>query len=401
MKRKVQSLGWLTVLFTFALLWASPLMAAEYMLQIVNTWVSDENCNDLSGIEGVKLAEGGEFKYIPSTKTLIMKNVTVSVNDDWKAIWNRGVEGLTIEVSGTNLLETAKGVLAIEKTTLITGSGTLSVKSSTDSDYAVFVGNTTLTISNITLDASGKYGVVGVLNSNNGKLLLKNTDVVATGTESAVFALESFTTEKCRIAAPVGGSFDGTKHAIVDKKGNRAKEVKIAKGDPVAVTDVTVEPTSAEVEVNKTLQLTIKVEPNSATNKNYTCISDNTSVATVSNAGLVTAVAEGTANITITTEDGNKTVSCTIKVIPATTVEDAVFASVVVSPNPFDTQLHILNGDLRGKYALCNTLGIDVISGILSDVQTQINTSSFPAGVYLLRLTAENGATKTFTVVKN
>ena len=81
-------------------------------------------------------------------------------------------------------------------------------------------------------------------------------------------------------------------------------------------------------------------------------------------------------------------------------VEDVVFASVVVAPNPFDSQLRIVNGELRGTYALLNAQGVVVASGVLEDAETRINTVSLPAGMYLLRLTAENGAQKTFSVVK-
>ena len=82
-------------------------------------------------------------------------------------------------------------------------------------------------------------------------------------------------------------------------------------------------------------------------------------------------------------------------------VEDAVFANVIVSPNLFETQLRISNGDLRGKYALYNTQGVEVAFGGLECVETHISTTSLPTGMYLLRLTTENGAQKTFTVVKN
>ena len=45
--------------------------------------------------------------------------------------------------------------------------------------------------------------------------------------------------------------------------------------------------------------------------------------------------------------------------------------------------------------------GLEVAFGALEGAETRINAIAFPAGVYLLRLTAENGAQKTFTVVKN
>ncbi|HEX8531772.1 MAG TPA: Ig-like domain-containing protein, partial [Cytophagales bacterium] len=86
---------------------------------------------------------------------------------------------------------------------------------------------------------------------------------------------------------------------------------------PVAVTGVSVSPTSASVAVNGTQQLTATVSPTNATNKTVSWSSGNTAVATVSSTGLVTGVAAGTATITVTTQDGAKTASATVTVTAA------------------------------------------------------------------------------------
>ena len=84
--------------------------------------------------------------------------------------------------------------------------------------------------------------------------------------------------------------------------------------EPVAVTGVTVSPTTAEVTVGKTKQLTATVAPENADNKEITWSSSNTDVATVDATGLVTAKAEGTATVTVTTVDGGKTATCAVTV---------------------------------------------------------------------------------------
>lgn len=88
---------------------------------------------------------------------------------------------------------------------------------------------------------------------------------------------------------------------------------------PVAVTGVTVSPTSASIAAGLTRQLTATIAPANATNQNVTWSSSNNAVATVNATGLVTAVAAGTANITVTTQDGNKTATCAITVTAAST----------------------------------------------------------------------------------
>jgi uncharacterized protein YjdB len=85
-------------------------------------------------------------------------------------------------------------------------------------------------------------------------------------------------------------------------------------GSPIAVTGVSVTPTSSTVNVNATIQLTATVTPANATNKNVTWSSSNTSVATVNTTGLVTAVGGGSATITVTTQDGNRTATSSINV---------------------------------------------------------------------------------------
>ena len=81
---------------------------------------------------------------------------------------------------------------------------------------------------------------------------------------------------------------------------------------PVAIVELV--PVSAAMEVGDTLQLTATVRPTDATNQSLTWQSDNEGVATVDDAGVVTALAVGTARITVTTVDGGKTATCVITV---------------------------------------------------------------------------------------
>ena len=85
----------------------------------------------------------------------------------------------------------------------------------------------------------------------------------------------------------------------------------------VPVTGVTLSQTQASLYYNRTpntLTLTATVAPDNATNKDVTWTSSDSTVATVDQNGLVTALARGTAVITATTADGGKTASCTVTV---------------------------------------------------------------------------------------
>jgi len=82
----------------------------------------------------------------------------------------------------------------------------------------------------------------------------------------------------------------------------------------VAVTSVKLDKSEATLTVGGTVTLVATVAPENATNKKMTWKSDKTDIATVDANGKVTAIKAGTATITVTTEDGNKTATCKVTV---------------------------------------------------------------------------------------
>lgn len=84
------------------------------------------------------------------------------------------------------------------------------------------------------------------------------------------------------------------------------------------VLGVTLDKASMSMTVGSTGTLTATINPSDAANKSLTWTSDNTAVATVNENGKVTAVAEGTANITVKTVDGEKTAVCAVTVTAKT-----------------------------------------------------------------------------------
>ena len=90
-----------------------------------------------------------------------------------------------------------------------------------------------------------------------------------------------------------------------------------AKPASVPVTDVSLDKDTLSLYTGDTASLTATVEPDNATNQNVTWSSDNADVATVDN-GTVTAVGAGKTTISVTTEDGGKTATCTVTVTDKT-----------------------------------------------------------------------------------
>jgi len=81
-----------------------------------------------------------------------------------------------------------------------------------------------------------------------------------------------------------------------------------------AVTGVTLDQTAVTLDVNGTVTLVASIEPANATNQTVGWVSGNESVATVDNSGLVTAIAPGTATISVITLDGSFIATCQVTV---------------------------------------------------------------------------------------
>ena len=100
----------------------------------------------------------------------------------------------------------------------------------------------------------------------------------------------------------------------------------------VAVTGVTLNKTTLPLTVGGSETLTATLAPANPTNPSVSWASDNSAVATVDNAGKVTAIAAGIATITVTTTDGSKTATCAVTVTAATVAVTGVTLNKTTLP---------------------------------------------------------------------
>lgn len=91
-------------------------------------------------------------------------------------------------------------------------------------------------------------------------------------------------------------------------------DVPAFKTKPIAVTGVTLNEETLDLTVGDEQKITATVAPANATNKSVEYSSSDEEVATVDGKGNITAVAEGSADITVKTKDGNKTAKCTVTI---------------------------------------------------------------------------------------
>ena len=167
---------------------------------------------------------------------------------------------------------------------------------------------------------------------------------------------------------------------------------------PIVVESISL-PSTATVEVGKDTTLLVTFKPENATDKTLTWTSSDPAIATVTD-GVVKGVAVGTATITATSVN-NKPASCTVTVTPATSVDETVFAEVMLVPNPFTTHLRVVNPTgVQMRYTLVNLSGIALRTGVVTGTEFLIDTSTLPTGAYFVRLEAQGGAQKTIMVSK-
>ena len=106
-----------------------------------------------------------------------------------------------------------------------------------------------------------------------------------------------------------------TYYLVVGTYSNTSSCVLHLEMDKVLVTEIDLNKTSADLEVNKTLQLTATVLPDNADDKSVTWTSSDPKTATVDKNGKVTGTGEGTTTITATAADGSGvTAACKVTV---------------------------------------------------------------------------------------
>ena len=182
------------------------------------------------------------------------------------------------------------------------------------------------------LNAVGSYSQVSSVNGGSGgtaTLVIRYSNGFSSTSEIGLYVNNVFIQN---VSFPVTGGWNNFSNVTVSislptgtgntiklqiASGNTAADIDKYSVTPVAavaVTEVTITPTSASVTAGASIALTATVAPSNASNKNVSWASSNTDVATVNSSGLVNALAAGSATITVTTQSGNKTGTSAITV---------------------------------------------------------------------------------------
>jgi len=179
----------------------------SYGFKIAGVDVTKKNCKDLSVIDGVK----GKMSYDPETKTLTMEDVTLNPAVTI-GIENKYVMDMKIKLVGNNTITAKSSCIVINKTSTISGPGTLRLKSS--ENCGIYV-KSSLTVEGVKLYAEGYYGVAGIDGRSGEILTLRNSYVEATGSSGSICDLQNLVVlDGYSITQPTGAAFDANVHAV-------------------------------------------------------------------------------------------------------------------------------------------------------------------------------------------
>lgn len=265
-----------------------------------------------------------------------------------------GEDTLTVEAEDFTLVpkageDTSKHIHVIENTKWASGKKMVSWFEDGDAMYMNFYA-----------PAAGDYSVTatyrsGRLQNNPNEFTWEGTNVES-GSVDVYGEAGATTTHTVTFTVKVTQAGAGVLKftATNPKCGGQVDKFEFKKKANVAVDGVTLDQTTATLTAKgQTLQLNANVTPEDASNKKVTFASDKEEVATVdATTGVVTAVANGEAKITATTEDGSKTAVCTVTVdIKDTTQPEDADAPKTWGATPNDEQLWYMK---QGTAAFCH-----------------------------------------------
>lgn len=265
-----------------------------------------------------------------------------------------GEDTLTVEAEDFTLVpkageDTSKHIHVIENTEWASGKKMVSWFENGDAMYMNFYA-----------PAAGDYSVTatyrsGRLQNNPNEFTWEGTNVES-GSVDVYGEAGATTTHTVTFTVKVTQAGAGVLKftATNPKCGGQVDKFEFKKKANVAVEGVTLDQTTATLTAKgQTLQLNANVKPEDASNKKVTFASDKEEVATVdATTGVVTAVANGEAKITATTEDGSKTAVCTVTVdIKNTTQPEDADAPKTWGATPNDEQLWYMK---QGTAAFCH-----------------------------------------------
>lgn len=302
-----------------------------------------EEENKVSGMYGIDVSSGGDASLnISGSGSLTVSGL--SGNGIGIFMSSQNSANLTIEEASVTALGSQVGGSGVRLITSQTGSpsltievkgGSLQASGETNGIHFLSNVNDATAVANLMVSGNATIKASNIITTKDGTGSAPELKPAASGSDGTggiiwdgkngtvygdVTLQEDITIgEGESLTLDDGASLNAGNHNVIVDGGTLDESLKTSLSDRVTyvVRGVSLDQYVLTLIEGGTAQLTATVEPSDATNKKVTWSSSAPGVATVDASGNVTAVAEGTATITATTDDGGKTATCTVTVAHA------------------------------------------------------------------------------------
>ena len=270
----------------------------------------------------------------------------------------------------------------------VKGTCTITV---TDADTDIKAASITVTPDKVNLNAGETKQLTKTIapedTTNKNVTWSSSNESVATVTEDGLIKAIAKGTAVITAAAEDGSDVKGTCTVTVT---DTDTDIKAA--------SITVTPDKVNLNAGETKQLTKTIAPEDTTNKNVTWSSSNESVATVTEDGLIKAIAKGTAVITAAAEDGSDVKgTCTVTVTENATPKIIKVSSIAITPKSVSLKKGAAS-QLRASIAPSNATNKAVLwasnkSSVASVSQSGL-VRAISAGTATITVTTRDGSRK-------
>lgn len=273
--------------------------AAEFYL-----YETGQTVTDPAAVTGVKLTPN-EVTLAEETTATLTAAVIPSNATNKNVTWSSSDEEVATVVNGVvNALKPGNATITV---TTADGNKTAQCAVTVTEKVVIPVSSITVSPKEATVKTGASVTLTGEIQPENAS----NQNMI-------------WTSDNEGVATVAGGVVTGVAEGTATITATSAENdtihdtatITVENGEPeiVEVESVSVEPAALSLTEEETRKLAHTITPSNATNQKVSWSSDNEAVATVSQEGVVTAIKEGTATITVTTESNNKTATCIVTV---------------------------------------------------------------------------------------
>jgi len=190
-----------------------------------------------------------------------------------------------------------------------------------------------------------------------------------------------------RISVPANASNPVSSVVVIDVIGLPVVSTKYTKVTAITVTGQSGS-TTIQV-IGGTLQMLATVTPTTATDKTRTWAVSDTTIASISNTGLLTAKKVGSVTVTATAKDGSDNFGqAQIKVSAVSAISNPTSSSLKIFPNPATNgtvNLQYDNSSNITSYSLVDILGKEELKGTFTN-QITLDLRNCKQGIYLIKV---------------